>query len=179
MLDGLDTSPFMAVHFYYLAEEFAHENCRRKTNPIRWDHVKLNLPGESTFNPTLPHVMKWDNLVDKTVGDFGALVNDLRASGYSVEQAWAISQQVVSRLQYLGLQDAPQKQRPPVWTPGAWAGAMFMITDTEVLQSVVQAKWDKAKAQIEELAGLFKESPEPDLNFKHMEQIMVSCVMWQ
>jgi hypothetical protein len=115
--------------------------------------------------------MKWDALAKQIAGDIVAFVDDLRALGHSVERAWAISRQVVSRLQYLGLQDAPRKWRPPVRTPGAWAGAVFKTTDTEVLQSVSQAKWDKAKAQIEELFCFFKTCRDPDLSYKRLEQI--------
>jgi hypothetical protein len=59
------------------------------------------------YDPTLPHVMKWDDLVNKIAGDIVAFMDNLRASGHLVEQTWAILQQVVSRLQYLGLQYAP------------------------------------------------------------------------
>jgi hypothetical protein len=96
--------------------------------------------------------MKWDTSKINIAGDTAAFVDDLSASGHSVERTWAISRQVTSRLQYLGIQDAPRKQRPPVGTPGAWAGSVFITTDTEVRQTVAQeSKWDRAKSQIAEL----------------------------
>jgi hypothetical protein len=106
---GLKPSPFMAIMFYYWAEEFARGNRREKNNPLRWEFVKLNLPGDPRYDPTLPRVMKWDRAIENIVGDLVAFVDDLRASGHSVEQTWAIARQVVARLQYLGLQDAPRK----------------------------------------------------------------------
>jgi hypothetical protein len=78
---GLKPSLFMAVRFYYLAEEFARGNRRHKTNALHWDHVRMNLPGETTYDPTLPCVMKWDNLVDKIAGDIVAFVDNLRVFG--------------------------------------------------------------------------------------------------
>jgi hypothetical protein len=141
---------------------------------MRWDLVKLNLPGDPKFDPTMPRVMKWDSLINKIAGDIVAFVDDLRASGHSVEQAWAISHQVVARLQYLGLQDAPRKRRPLVRTPGAWAGAVFKTTDSEVLQSISLDKWVKYQSQILEVAeGFKKEGPETkiDFDYKRLEQI--------
>jgi hypothetical protein len=111
---GLKPSPFMAVRFYYLAEEFARQNRKDKTNALRWDNVKFNLPGDPKYDITLPRVMKWDSSIEKIAGDIVAFVDDLRASGHLVEQTWAIGRQMVSQLQYLGLQDAPRKRKPPV-----------------------------------------------------------------
>jgi hypothetical protein len=55
---GLKPSPFMAIQFYYLAEEFACGNCHHKRNLMRWDRVKFNLPGDPQYDPTQPRVMK-------------------------------------------------------------------------------------------------------------------------
>jgi hypothetical protein len=168
---GLRPSPYMSVRFYYLAEEFARGNRLQKDNPLRWDKIRLNLPGAHDFDPTLPRVMKWDDLVGNIAGDVVAFVDDLRASGHSVERAWAISRQVVARLQYLGLQDAPRKRRPPVRTPGAWAGSVFTTTDNEVRQSISQDKWDKTKAQLKELANVFALGEAPQFIYKRLEEI--------
>jgi hypothetical protein len=169
---GLKPSPFMAVRFYYWAEEFAKGNRREKGNPLRWDFIKLNLPGDPTYDPTQPRVMKWDLAIANIAGDVVAFVDNLRASGCSVEHTWAIARQVVSRLQYLGLQDAPRKRRPPIRTPGAWAGSIFTTTDTEVRQSVSQGKWDRTKALIAEvLSMLAAASPSGLLDYKRLEEI--------
>jgi hypothetical protein len=70
-------------------------------------------------------------------------VDDLRSSGRAKAESWQISRQVASRLQYLGIQDAPMKRRPPVRNPGAWAGATFSTSEGKITQTVSQAKWDK------------------------------------
>jgi hypothetical protein len=57
---GLKPSPYMAVHFYYLAEEFARGDRRASENSLRWDSVKLNLPGNPFYDPSQPRVMKWN-----------------------------------------------------------------------------------------------------------------------
>ena len=77
------------------------------------------------FRSTRPHVMKWDAIDERIAADLLAFVDDLRVSGLSVEEAWQVARQVASRLQYLGIKDAPRKRRPPPQSPGAWAGGSF------------------------------------------------------
>jgi hypothetical protein len=137
---GLKPSPYMAVRFYFLAKEFARGNHLDKDNPMRWDFVKLNLPGDPAYDPPNPRVMKWDLLIENITGDVVAFVDDLRASGHTIERTWAVGRQIVSRCQYLGLQDAPRKQKPPVRASGPWAGCVFKTSDTEIKQSMTQSK---------------------------------------
>jgi hypothetical protein len=85
---GLTPSPcYMAVRFYYFADKFARGNRLDPSNSLKWDCIKLNLPGNTNFYPTLPWVMKWDSTANKIVGDIIAFVDNLRASGQTVEQA--------------------------------------------------------------------------------------------
>jgi hypothetical protein len=112
--------------------------------------------------------MKWDASSQKIAGDIVAFVDNLRAWGHLVEQAWAILHQVVARLQYLGLQDAPRKRPPPVQTAGAWAGAVFQTTDTEVIQTVSQDKW-LGKGQVSDWR--IKSGSVNNFNYKRLEQI--------
>jgi hypothetical protein len=74
---GFRPSPYYAVRFYHWAEEFARGNRREKGNLLRWDEVRLNLPGASAFNPTLPRVMKWDLSIDNIAGDITTFVEIL------------------------------------------------------------------------------------------------------
>jgi hypothetical protein len=168
---GFKPSPFYSTRFYYWAEEFARGDRREETNPLRWDEVHLNLPGSPSFDPTLPRVMKWDRLIDNIAGDVLTFVDDSRASGINEEVAWKIARQVASRLQYLGIQDAPRKRRPPTRKPGAWAGAIFSTTDGLITQTVSQEKWTKGKDQIKELIDEFEKSTDPLFSYKRLEQI--------
>ena len=59
---------------------------------------------------------------------------------------------MLSRLQYLGIQDAVQKTRPPSRNiPSAWAGTVFLTDQDTVRMTVMQEKWDKAKVLLEEV----------------------------
>jgi hypothetical protein len=169
---GCRPSPFFAIRFYYWAEEFARGHHLDPDNKLRWDEIRLNLPGDPKYDPSLPSVMKWDALLEKIAGNILAFVDDLRASGYSVEAAWAVARQVASRLQYLGIQDAPRKRRPPSQTPGAWAGAVFSTQELRVEKSVSQAKWDKAKGLVSELLiQAVGNEAEHEFCYKRLEQV--------
>jgi hypothetical protein len=74
-------SPYMTARSY-LAEEF-RGNRRERTNPLRWDYIRLNLPGDPPYDPTLPRVIKWDKSIKNIAGHILAFVDDLRASGHS------------------------------------------------------------------------------------------------
>jgi hypothetical protein len=94
-----------------------------------------------------------------------------------VELMWALSWVVPSRIQYLGIQEASRKRRPPTKTPGAWAGGVFQTSSTSICVSVSQDKWDKAKGLINSLrseieaggcdCGVVNASP-VKLNFKEL-----------
>lgn len=100
----------MAIQYLYCALEFAVGDRRSKSNPMRWDKIRLNLPGSPEYDPSLPTVMKWNELAARIAGDIVAFVDDLRLTGFSIENAWTVARHILSRLQYLGIQDAPRKR---------------------------------------------------------------------
>jgi hypothetical protein len=140
-------------------------------NRLRWDSIKLNLPGDPRYDPTLPQVMKWDAVLQKIAGDIVGFIDDLRASGYSVEQSWAVARQIVARFQYLGIQDAARKRRPPSQSPGAWVGVVFSTKGGKVTKSVTPEKWEKAKGMIKELTEEADRHPDQAFSYKRLEQI--------
>jgi hypothetical protein len=116
--------------------------------------------------------MKWNRSTNSIAGDILAFVDDLRASGSTPEQAWQIARQVASRLQYLGIQDAPRKRRPPVQTPGAWAGCVFSTDGNELIrQTIAQMKWDRAKADVKWVLQQYELEEDPSFLYKRLEQI--------
>jgi hypothetical protein len=109
--------------------------------------------------------MKWDKGVDNIAGDIIGFVDDLRSSGRAEEESWQISRQVASRLQYLGIQDAPRKRRPPVQNPGAWAGAFFSTSKGKITQIVGS------------LCAQLAQDPKSPLNYKELERTRGSYVI--
>jgi hypothetical protein len=52
---------------------------------MRWDSVRLNLPGASNFDPRLPRVLKWCEQAARIAGDVIGFMDDERGSGHSLE----------------------------------------------------------------------------------------------
>ena len=168
---GMKSSPYNAVRYFYWAEEFARGNPAEVNNALRYDKVVFNLPGMEGYDPSLPNVMKMNDLVDRIAGDVVTFVDDLRGSGYDMENAWQVARQIASRLQYLGIQDAPRKRRPPAQNPGAWAGCVFKILGDLLVKTVTQEKWDKARSIVNEIMELILETDEPvELDHKDLER---------
>ena len=114
---GLKASPYNAICHYYWAEELARGPPDDATSPLRYDKVVLNLPGAADYDPTNPRVQKINNGTGKVAGDLTTFVDDLRAMGPSPDQAWLVARRIASRLQHLGIQDAPRKRRAPSQNP--------------------------------------------------------------
>jgi hypothetical protein len=168
---GARASPYSSVRFFYLAEEFCRGNHTDIDNPLRWDVIVLNLPGSPEYDPTKPRLYKWDAINHRIAGDLSTFVDDLRISGQTIEHAWYIARVVSSRLQYLGIQDASRKRRPPTRSPGAWAGKIFETTESSVTKTISIDKWEKAKGLVKELwTRLSVENwSEVMLNYKELE----------
>ena len=139
---GLTSSPELAAKFYYLAKEYVRGDHTAMNNPLRWDSVTLNLIGSENYNPSLANVFKWDKTDRRPAGDIISYVDDLRAIGFSLEQAWKIARWVASKLQYLGIQDASCKH---CIDNGPWAGRVYQTKNGNVSKSVTQPKWEKAQ----------------------------------
>ena len=89
------------------------------------------------YNPSFPNVYKWDNIPKRIAGDITSYVDDLRAIGFSMEQARLIARRVGSYLQYLGIQDAARKRR---LDEGPWAGGVYSTTNRNIIKSVTKEK---------------------------------------
>ena len=85
---GNKVSPFDAVKFYYLSEEFGRGNHLQEENPMRWDVIMLNLPGNKRYNPAYLRIMKWDLINGRLAGDCKTYVDDVRFTGKDLEYAW-------------------------------------------------------------------------------------------
>jgi hypothetical protein len=168
---GMKPSPYNSVRYFYWAEEFARGNPLGESNALRYDRVILNLPGMELFDPSMPSVMKWNDLVDRLAGDILTFVDDLRAAGYDRENGWQVARQIAARLQFLGIQDAARKRRPSTQDGGAWAGTIFLILVDAIYKTVSQEKWDKGRGIVLELAKLCLDRDQPpDLCHKDLER---------
>jgi hypothetical protein len=113
LLMGFRPSPYLAIRYYYLAEEFVIGDHREPRNPLRWDKIVLNLPGMANFDPRLPWIYKWDSERQCISGAVVTFVDDGRGSGRDKQHAWEVLNRCARKLQYLGIQFAIRKVRPP------------------------------------------------------------------
>ena len=149
---GMRPSPYNAVRYYYWGEEFARGDRSTPTNPMGYDEIRLNLPGMAEYDPTLPKVMKWSTLTNTIAADVITFVDDGWVPGSSKENCHRAHRQFASRIQYLGMQDAPRKFRPPSQTnAGAWTGTIFKVTPSSIVKTVTTEKWNKGKILIRSL----------------------------
>ena len=152
MAMGFRPSPFAAIRMFLLAEEVVRGDRREKSNWLRWDKIRLNLPASKGYDPTLPWVSKVVLFAGFLLlaADFITFVDDIRTGGPGREWAWRAMRQIGSRLNALGIQDAPRKRVPPSAKPGAWAGSIAEVKQREeILNRVTQEKWEKGKRILE------------------------------
>ena len=166
---GFRPSPFCAIRHFYFAEEFVFGDPADPKNAMRWDRVIFNLPGMDSFDPRMPWVYLWDNLDQCIAGIVITFVDDGRGLGRSPEHAWLVGKQYATRLQYLGIQHATRKIRPPLQEPGAWAGMILKTSNNKVVKSSTQAKWDKVVPILDRIELEIKDSENHDLEFKPLE----------
>jgi len=153
LLMGFRPSPYTTIRQLLWGEEMVRGDQLDPKNIFRWNRIRLNLPGSPDFDPILPWVskvfgdrIKDGKLIERIACNFATFVDDMRAAGYSLEATWQAMRTIASRLNYLGIQDAPRKRRSPLKTEaGAWTGALQRIFDTLIVALTSQEKWDKRK----------------------------------
>jgi hypothetical protein len=136
---------------------------------LRWDYVRLNLPGSQDYQAHLP----WISLVRKDDGclacNFDTYVDDTRTCGNWREEARLVSRAVASKMNWLGIQDAARKRRDPCQNPGPWAGSVVHVcAEGEITVLVTQERWNKTRSIIEWIRKGMDEGE--DLEFKTIEK---------
>mmetsp|Transcript_24107 Transcript_24107/g.36638 ORF Transcript_24107/g.36638 Transcript_24107/m.36638 type:complete len:125 (-) Transcript_24107:514-888(-) len=112
--------------------------------------------------------MKWDDVRKCIARAIVTFVDDGRGSARTLELTWQVFHRCASRLQYLGIQVALHKVRPPSQKPGAWAGSTFVVELSSIRRSITQKKWDKAKRIVKEASENLFEN-EAVFDFKTLE----------
>jgi len=62
---GFKPSPEWTCRYYYITEEFVRGNGKDPLNPLYLSKIVLNLMGNTNYNPALPNVFKWNNIVNR------------------------------------------------------------------------------------------------------------------
>jgi hypothetical protein len=84
---------------------------------------------------------------------------------------WSISRQNASRLQHLGIQDAPKSDKPQQKRQVHGQEQLSPQKIGTITQTVSQEKWNKGKEQIRELTVLLQSCPDAEFDFKRLEHI--------
>jgi len=147
---GLRSSPYVTIKQMHLGFEMANGNRLDPKNALRWERAVLNLPGDPAYQPLLPWMYRVRS-DGELAGSTLCYVDDLRPVGCSGNACWAVLHQIVSRLGYLGIQNASRKTRPPSQAPGAWAGTIASTGQDGVGVKCDQGKWEKAQCYLQAL----------------------------
>jgi hypothetical protein len=167
---GLRSSPYQAVQAMGVAKEMIWGKRKDPNNVFRWDYVRLNLPRSAGYDPSKAWVSKIRSEDGRIASDLFIFVDDLRPTGPSRLEAWRAARRAGSKLNYLGIQDAPRKRRDSSQSPGAWAGSVIKTTKDGVFVLTSQEKWTKAKAQLKEVWDMLESDPDR-LSGKRLKQI--------
>jgi hypothetical protein len=148
---GIKTSPEGCVRMDLLGDEINRGDHLSPLNPFHYDHLRLNLPGSETYQPSLPWVSKVNTTTGRLAGDVKTYVDDKRPTGRSYAHCKEVARRVASTLTYLGMQDASRKREPPSLRAGAWSGVVCHTDEGAVTVLCTQDKWEKASGYIREL----------------------------
>ena len=170
---GLKPSPCISVRHYYWGEEFVRGDPSLEDNPFAFDRVILNLPGTRDYDPRHAKVLKWDSRKNRLAGDLITYIDDSRGAGSSAEHAWQVRRRHASRMQYLGMQDAPRKAEAPTHgQPRDWIGGSLRITPDGIWVSIPDQKWMKLRSFLAEIHQWLIADPKgrPLLDHKKLER---------
>jgi hypothetical protein len=106
---GFQTLTLQRHSSFRLGKEIIRGDHMDESNPLHWSKIRLNLPGEETYDPTLPWLSKvvGEPKCESIAGDFASYIDDIQTSGIGEDECWAVSRRVASYCGYLGIQDAP------------------------------------------------------------------------
>ena len=148
-LMGLRSSPYNCVRIYLWSEDIIKGDRFDLDNPLRWDVVRLNLPGMKSYNPSEPRAYRYDSVNQRLAAAICSYVDDVRTAAASKEACDLTSHTVAAKINYLGQQDAARKRESASKTPGTWAGAsMETNADEGVFAFISVEKWNKVRTII-------------------------------
>ena len=171
MAMGMKPSPFMTIRLLMWMMEIVIGDRKEKTNPFRWDHVVLNLPGTANYDPSMPRVYKWNMSSQSIACDCKFFCDDFRVIGPNESLTKRATHKLETSMSYLGIQDATRKRRKISKRPGEWTGSIVLsIKDVGLFVTVSQKKWNRAKEILQRWKDKFLTSEEPNLNYKELEK---------
>ena len=145
---GGRSSPYIAWRLQRVILELCKGVRHNHNNHWQWDSVRLNLPGSSAYDPSMPRVMllrKDGELATreaKYVDDIHPCIREKEGT----DEARAACAQLKSKMNSLGNQADDRKYRLPALTPGAWSGVIIHTATPFPMMSTTESKWTHFKA---------------------------------
>mmetsp|Transcript_21443 Transcript_21443/g.30697 ORF Transcript_21443/g.30697 Transcript_21443/m.30697 type:complete len:454 (+) Transcript_21443:1331-2692(+) len=97
---GLKPSPYVAIRFLLLGSEIIRGLPSDKNNALRYDKIRLNLPGMVSYDPRLPWVSKIITATRQIASDYVVYVDDLRPVGNSESACNLCARRISCMLNY-------------------------------------------------------------------------------
>jgi hypothetical protein len=145
---GIRSSPYQAFQAILVAKEYILGDRKDRKKIFRWESVQMNLPGLSSYDPRLPWVSKIRINDGSIAANLIIYIDDGRVTGNNEAETDEATRIATSRLQKLGIQDAPRKRRWALRRPRAWAGSIVETRDDGVFVTVSDEKWEKSQRYI-------------------------------
>jgi len=174
---GMKFSPYVCIKGLLIALEMVKGNQWDEHNVFKWGSVQLNLPGDACYSPSKPRLSRIKLNSNSIAAMILSYVDDMRAADGTEEECWSTMHHVSTTLNYLGIQIAARKTRPPTRHPGAWAGSTVITDTTGVGVKATQEKWEKTKLILEKLWEWLAQ--EKMLDRKELESMRGSLVYLQ
>ena len=171
MAMGMKPSPWVTCRLIGWMLELVVGDKKDAKNPFRWDTVILNLPGDKDYDPNLPRVFKWNDMLQSIACDVKVFVDDFRVTGPSYTATTLATHRLETRMGYLGIQDATRKRRKVTQRPGEWTGSIVTaVEDVGLFVTVTKIKWSKVQNILKKWEEKFSNDTQPRVNLKDLER---------
>ena len=172
MTMGMRPSPWVCTRLLAWMMEVVKGEPKAMNNPFRWDKVVLNCPGMKDYDPSMPRLYKWNEVLNQIAADIRWFMDDFRICGGNEEVVLQATRRLESIMAYLGLQDATRKRRPHGQHVGEWTGAISVAVEgVGLFVTISEKKWMRGKELVKSLLDKF-ETPDdrPLLSHKELER---------
>ena len=129
-------------------------------NRFRWDKIRLNLPGDPSYSPTILWMSKFRGGTQDLDADFTTYMDDYIVAAGSEKEAWRSAKRVGTIWKYLSLQYSPRKRRMARQEVGSWRGTKVHIIDGSIYQLIGEEKWTNTRIIIKNgCKGFYWDNP--------------------
>jgi hypothetical protein len=111
---GFRPYPYQTTQAIGWAKEVMMGDHLDDKNVFRWVEVRMNLPGFVLYDPRVQWVFKVPNEDGRVTVDLFIYIDDFRPTAPIEKECWQAARKTGSTLKFMGLQEAPRKDRPEV-----------------------------------------------------------------